>query len=237
MSEDFSELDLHAYVDGELDAERRFAVESYLSDHPPLAAKVMDELRRRTALRLLAYDRSSPSASAVRQAADLPTRSGRLFKRGGALFAGLAIASACAFLLIPRKPPSYVDMAVASHRVAMIRAKMPSQIEAPRLDAREILSNTQIKLPALPRAWHVTDVQVFPTKGGPALLVAVRTMEGQNLSIFALHQRSSAPEIPDAVRAGRQSVAYWRQGDMSYALTGDDEPWALDRAAEGLDRS
>ena len=45
-----------------------------------------------------------------------------------------------------------------------------------------------------------------------------------------------SPEHPDAVREGEQSVAYWRRGDMSYALTGDQEPGLMDATAEALAR-
>src|SRR3954454_4090613 len=50
--EPISELDLMAYVDDQLDPERRIAVEDHLSRHPVLAAQVMDDLRRRDELRL-----------------------------------------------------------------------------------------------------------------------------------------------------------------------------------------
>lgn len=238
MSDEPSEFDLHAYVDDQLAAGQRFALEAHLSEHPALAARVMKELSTRSALRLLADDGTPVPQALERQAEAMRSGPPRPFwSKAMPLGGGLALAAALStFLLFPDRPPDYVDMAVASHRVAMMRADMASQAEARVLDHREILSRARIHLPALPANWRVTDVQLFPTSSGPALLVAVTTTDERNLSLFALRQRSDAPEIPDAVREGSQSVAYWRRGDMSYALTGEDEPRMLDQVAEGLNR-
>jgi anti-sigma factor RsiW len=46
-----SEEDLHAYVDGRLDAERRDAVDRYLRDHPEVAANITTDISQRNALR------------------------------------------------------------------------------------------------------------------------------------------------------------------------------------------
>lgn len=237
MTEKPSEFDLHAYVDDQLDVGQRFAVEAHLAENPALAAHVMGELSNRTGLRLLASDAGPVPSAILQQAEAIQERSPRSFWRKMVpLGGGVALAAALSALFIPPGRPDYVDMAVASHRVAMMRAHMASQMETVALDHREILKRTRIDLPSLPADWHVTDVQLFPTGGSPALLVAVKTAEGRNLSIFALRERSAAPEIPDAVREGYESVAYWRRGDMSYALTGEEDPGIMDKAAEGLNR-
>lgn len=238
MTETPADQELHAYVDNELDDLRRFAVESHLADHPELAAQVMGDMSARTGLRLLARRAEDAPGPLSNAAAALASPGVRPFWRRAAPVAGLGIAAALLLALVAKPtPPGYVDMAVASHRVAMMRARMVSQVEALALDHREILSRTHIDLPALPGDWHVTDVQLFPTGGSPALLVAVKTAAGKRLSIFATREKSDAPAIPDAVREGAESVAYWRRGDMSYALTGDDDPRAIDRTAEQLNRS
>lgn len=238
MTDAPSELDLHAYLDDALDAEGRFAVEAYLADNPLLAAQVMNRLSQRTALRLLGRDLAPLPAAMLDKANSLYRRDRQIFRRCAVALGGLGVLVAtCAFLFSAGRPPAYIDMALASHRVAMMRADMPSQIGTPALDANEILANTRIALPALPADWRVTDVQIFPAGSSAALLVALRTGTGQPLSLFALRERSNAPETPDAVREGAQSVAYWRRGDMSYALTGEADPLALDRTAEILNQS
>src|SRR5687767_1901993 len=58
-ADQISELDLMAYVDDQLDPERRIAVEDRLSRHPILAAQIMDDLRRRDELRLALTEAAS----------------------------------------------------------------------------------------------------------------------------------------------------------------------------------
>jgi anti-sigma factor RsiW len=238
MAEQPSEFELHAYVDGQLDSARRFAIESGLMHDPERAAWVMGELSSRTALQLLAEDARPVAAAAVEQMTQLDRKPVKRFIRPGIIFGGLSLAAAASLVLAwPAGTPGYVDYAVSSHRIAMMRANMPSQVEATTLDAKEIESSTSIDLPALPADWRVTDVQLFPTGEGPALLVAVTAGDGQRMSLFALKSRSDAPRRPSAVREGLQSVAYWRRNDMSYALTGDGDPGAMDARAETLVRS
>ncbi|WP_313802105.1 anti-sigma factor [Sphingobium sp.] len=238
MTDRPTDLEIDAYIDGELDVERRFVVETHLSRQPDLAARVMGDLGIRSALRMLAHDRrpvpGDMAAMADRLALPQKSRWRRLMPVG-LMSGGLAAALAIWIVGIER-PPAYVSYAVASHRIAMLRADMQSQIEAPRFDAREVALNTRIAMPQLPDDWHVTDVQLFPTDKAPALLMAVRTDEGERMTIFAVHEKTGAPEHPDAVREGDQSVAYWRRGDMSYALTGDQEPRMMDATAEALAR-
>lgn len=239
MSNEVSALEIDAYVDDQLDLSRRFVVETHLSRHPEQAAQVMADLSSRSGLRLLAPRPEAASAAMERDAARLSTPAPRpLWRRHSLPAIGTLAAAACvaALFLRPSGPPDYVDYAVNSHRIAMMRAAMVSQVETPHYDAHEIATNTRIAMPDLPHDWRVTDVQLFPTERGPALVVAVRTDAGQNFSLFALRDRSRAPERPDAVREGTESVAYWRRGDMSYALTGSAEPRLMDATAEALTR-
>ncbi|MSP52175.1 MAG: anti-sigma factor [Alphaproteobacteria bacterium] len=55
MGYPISEEELHGYVDGELDAERRLEVEAYLKDHPEEAVRVRDFLAQNRAFHAL-YD-------------------------------------------------------------------------------------------------------------------------------------------------------------------------------------
>ncbi len=237
MTDDPIDLEINAYVDGQLDPDRRFAVETHLSRHPVRAAQVMDDLSVRSALALLTWDASPVKGEGKKPlAAQLNPRRKSLWRRAvplGASFAGVA-AAATGFAVITEGPPGYVNYAVTSHRIAMLRAHMDSQAETTHFDSQEIALRTRIAMPKFPQDWHVTDVQLFPTNKGPALLVAVRTEGGQKLSIFAVREKTDAPERPDAIREGEQSVAYWRRGDMSYALTGEEEPGAIDATAEAL---
>lgn len=233
-----SEQEIDAYVDGQLDTEGRFAVEDYLRQHPDLAARVMGDLGTRSALQLLALGDEPLPRGLVERFEDRSPPPAKARWRRWAPAAGLSASGiAAALLVIFQGPPGYVDDALTSHMVAGMRADMASQLEAPKFDAREIRRATKISVPQVPADWKVTDVQLFPTERGPALVMALKTGEGDHLSLFAKRGREGAPEQPDAVREGEHSVAYWRRGDMSYALVGDSGPDAIDARAEALTRT
>jgi anti-sigma factor RsiW len=238
MTEAPSEFDLHAYIDDQLDIGGRFAVEAHLGDHPEQAARVMSELSSRTALKLLMRDPTPLPAQLRSRSGALGRRPAHAVWRMALPIGGASLALALAGMWFwASQPPAYIDMALASHRIALMRANMTSQVEAPELNPQEILANTRIRLPALPVDWEITDVQLFPGGDEPALLVAARTKKGQVLTLFAIRERSGAPKIPDTLREDGHSVAYWRRGEMSYALVGEEDPYLLDQTAVGLNRS
>lgn len=244
--EPITEAEIQAYLDGELDLHRRLAVETHFIEHPEATGQFFADLRLRTSLRLLTSELDEIPAG-MRQAADRlasrlddrPVRGLRhLF--GGRIVQGLAAAALLAMIILPGRdvmasPPAYVGDAIEAYRTGLLRATMVSQIEAPTFDATEVQRSTRIRMPRLPERWVVTDAQIFPSKEGPALQLMIRTPSDRKLSIFAIRADSDAPAQPEAVRHDNgTSVAYWREGDMSYALTGGEEPEALDVIAEDI---
>ncbi|MBP2296372.1 anti-sigma factor family protein [Azospirillum rugosum] len=59
MNEPISDIDLNAYIDGELDARRRIDVEAYLENNPEIAARVMHDMRVRDEI-ILFMDSPAP---------------------------------------------------------------------------------------------------------------------------------------------------------------------------------
>jgi anti-sigma factor RsiW len=245
-SDDISEVDLQAYVDGELDVKRAVQVEDFLARHPDEAVRVMADLRTRSALRLLAGS-GLPISAPIRRTA---LRLRRGFRKRGIIRAMSAstIAAALLALLLPTgglpllgghgsaaAAPAYVDDALMSHRTTLLRAAMASQPETTHFDPADLMRATRIRVPRLPEGWRIHDVQLFPSDEGPALQLSVRTREGQLYSIFAVRASTSAPKQPSAVRRGGESIAFWRQGDLSYALTGAVTPEELGRVADDLE--
>lgn len=233
------EIDLAAYVDGELDLERTCQVELHLSRQPAQAARVMADLAGRSALRLIARQRDAATSEA-----DPSMNASRQQPRGlrRRTTAAMLAAAALAALIVPNfgsrgvaTPPAYLDDAMMSHRITLMRARMVSQLEAPNFDAEDLERETHIRVPRLPDDWHVLDAQLFPSDQGPALQLLIRTTDGGALSIFAVRGPSNAPNEPSAVRRGDQSIAYWRKGDVSYAVIGDGTPEEIDRIADDLE--
>lgn len=235
-----STAEFTAYVDRTLDLDRVIAVEDYLSEHPADAARVAADLRARHALGLA-------TGAPLHAASDKALPGVR--RRGMGVAMGMAMAAALAGVLVvgpqdiiratggnaAAATPKYVDEALESHRAAVLRASMRSQPEAPHFDPKEFMHATGIAIPPLPRGWVILDAQLFPSDKGPSLYLSVRTHNNAILSVFAVHGPTKAPAEPDAVRYHGYSVAFWQQGDVSYALMGNAPPGELHRVADLLD--
>ncbi|HET6536743.1 MAG TPA: anti-sigma factor [Sphingopyxis sp.] len=242
MSTDHMEdFEIIAYVDGELDLPRRLAVEDYLSRNPSMAAQVMADFRTRSALQMLAGPETISSPSLSNTIETIRKSRPSMPWRRPAFGLGIAAVLAIAAVVIPMwdgpsAPPSYVAMAIESHRA---NAETPRFASLQPFADRDhtLLMASRIAVPRLPDNWRVTNVEMLNAAASPTLLIAVQTAEGDELTILAMRGRSSAPKDPDAVRSGDKSVAYWRRGDFSYALTGNGNPAQLDATADALAES
>ncbi|QGP79251.1 class I SAM-dependent methyltransferase [Sphingobium sp. CAP-1] len=117
----------------------------------------------------------------------------------------------------------FLDEAAASRRAGLLRQSMASQVESPRFDAGEIERSTGITLPPLPAGWRVTDVQLFPTPDSPAIAMSLTTPQGEPLSFFADRAETPAEATPLMARRAGETIAYWEEGAMAYALTGQGD--------------
>lgn len=127
-----------------------------------------------------------------------------------------------------------VPDATMSHKVALLRSRYRDPGESGVIDTAEAQSATRAVVPALPREWRVTDAQIFPSDEGPSMQVMVVDGRGQAMSIFAVRARTDAPADPEVMEYAGQSVAYWQEGDLAYALTGDVPEAELGQMAEVL---
>jgi anti-sigma factor RsiW len=244
MTDAVREFELEAYMDDELCLERRLAVEDHLSREPAAAARLMADLRVRTALRLIHQPRDRPPPAMIDAADRLQRRlqgapRRRWLPQVGRLSAAAAVFAAFALFAVPQRevvasPPAYVSEALMAYSTGLLRESMASFVESPDYDAGEVLRQTRIRVPRLPPGWRVTDVQLFPSDQGPALQLMIRTASGHGASIFAVRAISAAPLQPVAIRRGSRSVAYWRANDISYAMIGAEAPEVLDLAATDL---
>jgi anti-sigma factor RsiW len=131
-------------------------------------------------------------------------------------------------------PPAFVEDARHSHDTALIRARMVSQPQAVDYDSSEILAETGIALPQLPRDWRVMDVQVFPSRLGHSVELAVEAEALGRASIFAARSRSFAVIAPTLARSEKGTAVYWQSGELVYALTGSASEAALEKAGARL---
>lgn len=239
-----TEADLCAYVDDELDIRRKVEVADYLSRNPDAAAAVMADLRTRDVLRLAAA-RTRPARSDILASARqldrklMQVRIRQMMPRASiaaliALSAFLGRDEISEILTPPATAavPSFVDEAVDTHKVARLRGAMSSELKDTVLNRDAIREATNIVIPMPSGDWRILDNRLVPSDEGPGLQISLDTGTGKPLTLFAVPTRDDAPSAPEAVEMDGSSVAYWRAGDIGYALTGDLDPHELSRLAQ-----
>lgn len=245
------DADLDAYVDGQLDVSRRIAVETHLSEHPAIAAKVMADLSMRGELRLALASDKVHGRPETRDAA-------RRLERGltfGRVLHSLQRVAAVAVLVgagwvahtsfgafsatevsASVRPPAFVEDAVEAYRTENVRAEMASQPMSTGYYPEGIRAETAIVLPTLPAEWKVTDAEIYPSAFGPSVEVTVDAV-GKRLSLFAVRPGSFAVSKVEHVALDGVQAAYWQIGDVAYALIADGKTNNIDGEAERLSRT
>jgi anti-sigma factor RsiW len=244
-----TDADLDAYVDDQLDVCRRIEVEAHLSTHPDKASRVMLDLKTRDELRLALASFRGMARSDTNDAAGQLERGLVRRRLLGTLqrmaAVGLFIAAGwfahlyIAPITVPSvnassPPPAYVEDAVMAHRTTMVRASMKSQPEVTVYDSEEIRAATDIVIPGVPKDWRVTDFQVFPSKFGPNVDIALDTDDHGVLSLFAVRPGNFDVIPPTIAHGNETAAAYWQVGEVAYALVAKAEARNLDRAAARL---
>ena len=238
--------DVHAYIDDQLDVARRVEVEAYLAKRPEAAAQVMADLRTRDELRMALAGKPSfvrpTTGDAARRIDGALARQAWLHRLRPAMAATVLLAAGWfANGLVMSEPavsasglPGYVEAAVSARQTSLLRAAMFSQPEAPDYDRAELLSATAIAIPELPADWLVTDVQVFPSRYGPSIEIAIQAGRYGTLSLFSARPGGFAVAPVSTLTLGELSGAYWQTGEVAFALLGDRTQQELGRAAAGL---
>ena len=243
-----TDLDLDAYVDGQLDDWQRLRVEAHLAQCPTDAARVMRDIHLVHELRL-ALAPAAPDSPLLRTAA-------RRLSRGLARDARLRRA----FRLVPvvtlvavgwlaheglgplsiregiasEPPPAFVPAAVAAREATVARMAMASQPEVTDLDAGEIRASTGIMLPHFAADWTIRDAQVFPSPQGPGVEILFDTPDMGAVTLFSVRPGTFAVTFPKPEPAEAESIAWFQVGETAHVLiAGAGRTEALMAAARG----
>lgn len=242
--EPIAEIELAYYVDDQLPPDRKIEVEAYLAREPRLAARIMDELKINHELRLTATnagDVSNPTTGTLarRLQRAMARRAFFLRLRPGLLACLLVIAGAVGGAMLTSavarpEVPEYVEAALQAHAVSQVRAVMVSQLEAPEYDRDELLSATAIVMPTLPGDWVVTDVQVYPSRFGPSVEMALDAGSLGRASIFAARPGDFVTIEPTMAQNGDTTFAHWQMDEIAYVLVSRAHPSDIFAAAHDL---
>jgi anti-sigma factor RsiW len=233
---DDSETELHAYIDGELDAERRLAFEAFLAANPPVAARVHDYLHQREMLRrgldLLAAATPERTAGLVERLSGR-LRLDRLVHRFGPIAAAILLLvggwNVGAWVQHHRQAvtavPAFAGEAAEAHAEAVTAAAAAATLSPEELKtltgvlARGI-GNASLHLPDAGPTLTLVRAAVVPWNDGPALQFVYREADGELLTLFVVVGDPADDPGLHAVEQHGLQLVYWRAGPVAYTVAG-----------------
>jgi len=130
---------------------------------------------------------------------------------------------------------SFVDEAVASHQILVLRDVMRSQPEIRDFQPGEILAATGIAMPRLPIDWRILDVQIFPSDSGPSVQLFIQTQAGERFTMVATRRVDTPADGRPLLEHRRgDRVAFWEQNGHAFALVGPQPASRLLALASGI---
>lgn len=251
-----TDLDILAFVNGQLDGASRFAVMAHLARHPDRAAAVMADLQLTEGLRL-ALDRVETPAppqllqAAARLSAALAQQTARRrwlpFAAAVALFAAGWGANG----LLPGTPPArhvaavpdivpeivpdtVLDTALDAQDAVALRAALGAGPMAG--DTARIAARLGIDLPALPQGWIIRSAQVVATPERPGLALVIDTPDLGEILLFGVLRSADGPDAPARAsqRDGRALAFFERDRTAFVLVDAAGSPAALRQGAETL---
>lgn len=228
---DLGDQELHAYVDGRLDAARRERVEAQLAADPAAAAKVAAYRRQNATLHAL-FDPTldEPVPAGLRK----PVRTAWPALRYAAMMGWLAVGLVAGWMargpsVTPLNVASLPQQAAIAHAVYSAEVLHPVEVGADQethlvkwLSKR--LGN-EVRPPDLNAAgFQLVGGRLLPSTTGPAAQFMYQDVKGQRLTLYV---RTHAPDTREtAFRYEKDDgigVFYWVDGPLGYALSGEIE--------------
>lgn len=243
------ELDIDAYVNGQLDGERRFAVAEYLAAHPDRAAEVMAALRLTEGLRLALGNVETPipahlSFAAARVARGLEGRQRmRRWLPFAAAVAMFAFGWMAQSVVMGPEPVRQAAGAAALFEAALdaqdavsVRLSLSNEIGPMPQNAAEISDRLGITLPNLPKGWSIRAAQVVATPERPGLAIVIDTPDMGEIMLFSVLRSVDGPDtaVQTASQNGR-ALAFFEDERTAFVLVDNSGPLRdLRRGAEEL---
>jgi anti-sigma factor RsiW len=225
-----TELDLHAYMDGELSPERAADVEAAMARDPVLAARVRafqaDKQALTNSYRALA-DMPVPArlltAALTGPAQALPRHRGRNIALG---LAGAVALAACVLLTLTLHRPR--DLSVEQAMTARGNARSPlRELKGNDLASTEAAGQAMsqmlgypIRVPDLTRAgFALVSAQFYGQQRSDA--VQLRYQDDQQRLFTVFLRPSAGPDMFEVTERGPVRICVWQNADLTAVMTGE----------------
>lgn len=243
MPSPINEHDLHAYIDGELDAQRAAEVEAFLADNPSEAARVRHFRQQNAALRKL-FDPivDEPVAQRFEQFSSRRPRDWRALGRYGAIAAALVLAVALGWTLRgltsqPGVSRSLAQQAMIAHAVYAPEVLHPVEVGASEEAhlSRWLTKRlgVEVKAPDLgPAGFELIGGRLLPNAPKPAAQFMYQNAAGARLTLFVTPQQQGSETAFRYREEGGLGAFYWIDRNTGYALSGEADRATLLRVAK-----
>lgn len=235
------EFDLHAYVDGQLDAARRAEVEAFIAAHPDAGAEVQ-ALREQNQALHAGFDGVLNEPLPLHLSNALKQRhwpqgiaAGLVWLTCG-LVAGWFLHGSAA----PPPMPSFAQQALAAHVLYAVEKRHP--VEVPAAQEAHLVAWLSKRLDAPIRApnlqgegFALLGGRLLPGDKGPLAQLMYQSANGERLTLIVKRAAQTRETGFKVLQQNGTSVFYWIDRDYGYALSGSidrNRLLALARAVE-----
>jgi anti-sigma factor RsiW len=226
-----TEDELHAYVDGELPADRRGAIQAWLAAHPEDTGRVAQWRAQADAIRAR-YGAIAAEPVPARFDLDKLARSTRSWRAmaaaavvvaflAGGVVGWLAHGAAAA---APSRFDIITGQALDAHRVYVVEVRHPVEVTgAERPHLVQWLSKRldyELRIPDLEQSGlKLVGGRLLPGPFGPAAFCMYEGPSGERFTIY--YARTDSPQTAMRYRAGERFAAlYWVERGLAYVVSG-----------------
>lgn len=237
MADSAQEHELHAYLDGELEAADRQRIEAYLAANPAERSRVESYRRQKALLKAaLQHDDhasvSSPRFSMLEQRATnrLPRHPRKSVWRQAAAAALLLSLGAAGPILFQAymewRVPPMVEAATRAHEIFGNDTQRP--VELPASAAAHMQSwfgehlGAEVIIPNLNSVgMRLMGGRLLTGPDGPMAQLLYQDRAGSRLTVYLSGATTGGDEDIQVVKVSNYSAGYWREGEFKYAIVGE----------------
>ena len=226
------EADLHAYVDGRLDATRRAEVETWLQEHPSDAARVVAYRQQNEAMQAL-FNRVLNEPLPLQMYPQARHRNFAQPLRYAAMIGGMVLSGILGWSLhgaeVSKQQPvmAMVNRAALAHVVYTPEVLHPVEVSNEQEEqltkwlSKRLGSN--IKAPHLAAAgYELLGGRLLPGNQGPVAQFMYQDVRGLRLTLYISNKMAGKGEAAFRyAQEGKIGVFYWIDEDLGYALSGE----------------
>lgn len=244
-----TEADIAAFVNGQLDAERGYAVALYLAQNPDRAAEVLADLRVTEGLRAALSQLETPvppglraAAIGLQRATDRRATVRRWLPAAVAALFALGVTAqmfwpAQRATLTANTTQTLLDIALDVQDAIALHIALSDQIgPMPAHDPLVLAHGLDMELPALPQSWTILASHIVATPERPGLALVIDTPDLGEIMLLGLVRSVDGPDLPaEATRHNGRTLAFFERDRTAFVLVDQYGPAsALREGAEAL---